>query len=267
MVSVTAGTTTPAGCKSSPAFVLGRPHTVPVCGLPASAANSTFARQGAAVPTMTKTTGTKVKICGITSVDDAHAAIDCGAWAIGLIFYPESPRRCELEQAAAIATAVRKRVEVAGVFVNAPLDELLATVESVPLTILQLHGDEGPSYCDEARRRTGLRVIKAVRARDASAVRALSAYRTDFHMLDAYVAGSWGGTGERFDWELASAHPGSPPLLLSGGLDARNVGEAIEVVRPFAVDVASGVEAEPGRKDHDELRRFFAAVEGATARV
>jgi phosphoribosylanthranilate isomerase len=210
---------------------------------------------------------TKVKICGITNEDDARAAIECGAWAIGLIFYPDSPRRCELEQAAAIATAVRRRVEVAGVFVNAPLDEVLATVENVPLTVLQLHGDEGPSYCEEARRRTGLKVIKAARARDAAAVRALSAYRTDFHILDAYVPGSWGGTGERFDWELAAAHSGHPPLILSGGLDARNVSDAIELVKPFAVDVASGVEAEPGRKDHDELRRFFASVEGAAARV
>jgi phosphoribosylanthranilate isomerase len=209
----------------------------------------------------------KVKICGITNIDDARAAVDCGAWAIGLIFYPDSPRRCELDEAAAIATAVRRQVEVAGVFVNAQLDELLATAESVPLTMLQLHGDEGPSYCDEARRRTGLKVVKAARARDASAVRSLSAYRTDFHMLDAYVAGSWGGTGERFDWELAAAHPGKPPLLLSGGLDARNVVDAIELVRPFAVDVASGVEDAPGRKDHVELRRFFASVEGATAPV
>jgi phosphoribosylanthranilate isomerase len=212
-------------------------------------------------------TNTNVKVCGITSIEDARAALDCGAWAIGMIFYRESPRRCEIEQAAEIATAFRRKLEVVGVFVNAHLDELLATVESVPFTMLQLHGDEGPAYCDEVRRRTGLKIVKATRARDAAAVRALSSYRTELHMLDAFVPGSWGGTGERFDWELAAAHPGSPPLVLSGGLDARNVVDAIELVRPFAVDVASGVEASPGRKDHDELRRFFASVEGATARV
>jgi phosphoribosylanthranilate isomerase len=210
---------------------------------------------------------TRVKICGITSTGDALAAVELGAWAIGTIFYPGSPRRCEVETAAEIATAVRRRVEVAGVFVNAPLAEVLETVENVPLTMIQLHGDEGPSYCEEVRRRTGLAVIKAGRARDASAVRALSAYRTDFHLLDAHVRGAWGGTGERFDWELAAVHPSRPPLLLSGGLVPENVADAISVVRPFAVDVASGVEAAPGRKDHDKLRRFFASVERATAQV
>lgn len=210
---------------------------------------------------------TKVKICGITNTDDGLAAVDLGAWAIGTIFYRESPRRCEVEVAAEIATAVRRRVEVAGVFVNAPLGEVLETVENVPLTMIQLHGEEGPSYCEEVRRRTGLAVIKAGRARDASAVRALSAYRTNFHLLDAHVPGAWGGTGEGFDWGLAAAHPGRPPLLLSGGLVPENVADAIATVRPFAVDVASGVEDAPGRKDHDKLRRFFASVERATAQV
>jgi phosphoribosylanthranilate isomerase len=210
---------------------------------------------------------TKVKICGITNLDDAEAAVVCGAWAVGINFYRESPRCCEVEEAAEIATALRRRVEVAGVFVNAGLDEVLAAAESVPLTMLQLHGGEGPAYCDEIRRRSGLRVIKAARARDAATVRALSAYRTDFHMLDAYVQGSWGGTGERFDWELAAAHPGKPPLMLSGGLDPDNVADAIATVRPFAVDVASGVEASAGQKDHEKVRRFFESVQDATARV
>jgi phosphoribosylanthranilate isomerase len=209
----------------------------------------------------------KVKICGITNTDDALAAVELGAWAIGTIFYPDSPRRCDVEEAAELATAVRRRVEVAGVFVNAPLAEVLETVENVPLTMIQLHGDEGPSYCDEIRRRTGLAVIKAGRAKDTAAVRALSAYRTDFHLLDAHVHDAWGGTGERFDWELAAAHSGRPPLLLSGGLAPENVADAIAVVQPFAVDVASGVEAELGRKDPDKLRRFFASVERAPAQV
>ena len=210
---------------------------------------------------------TNVKICGITRLDDALAAVELGAWAVGTIFYPESPRRCEIEDAAAIATAVRRKAEVVGVFANAPLAELLETVENVPLTMLQLHGEEGPSYCEEARRRTGLAVIKACRAKDAAAVRALSAYRTELHLLDSHVTGAWGGTGERFDWELAASHPARPPLVLSGGLDPENVADAIAAVRPFAVDVASGVEAAAGRKDHDKLRRFFASVERATAQV
>jgi phosphoribosylanthranilate isomerase len=210
---------------------------------------------------------TRIKICGITNLEDAEAAAGLGAWALGMIFYEGSPRRCEVEQAAEVATVLRRRVELAGVFVNAPLDEILGVMDSVPLSILQLHGDEGPSYCEEARRRTGLKVMKAARVRDRSAVRALSSYRADFHLLDAHAPGSFGGTGKSFDWELATAHPGKPPLVLSGGLEPGNVAEAITVAKPFAVDVASGVEAEPGRKDHDKLARFFSAVERTAAPV
>jgi phosphoribosylanthranilate isomerase len=210
---------------------------------------------------------TRVKICGITNVADARAAVELGAWAIGMIFHEQSPRRCELEEAAVIGAALRRRVELVGVFVNSPLDDVMSVLESVPLTIVQLHGDEGPSYCDEARRRTGLKLMKAVRVQDRAAARALSAYRTDYHLMDSHVSGSWGGTGQRFDWQLAAEHPHEPALVLSGGLDPQNVAEAIEVTQPFAVDVASGVEAEPGRKDLELLRRFFDSVERAAAPV
>jgi phosphoribosylanthranilate isomerase len=210
---------------------------------------------------------TRVKICGITNLEDARAAVELGAWAIGMIFDDRSPRRCELDEAAAIGAALRRKVELVGVFVNAPLDEVMGVLESVPLTIVQLHGDEGPSYTEEARRRTGLKLMKAARVRDGAAARALSAYHTDFHLMDSHVPGTWGGTGQRFDWKLAAAHPHEPPLVLSGGLDPGNVAEAIEVARPFAVDVASGVEAEPGRKDPEQLRRFFESVDRAAARV
>jgi phosphoribosylanthranilate isomerase len=210
---------------------------------------------------------TRVKICGITNVEDARAAVDLGAWAIGMIFHEGSPRRCELEEAAAIGAALRRKVELVGVFVNAPFDEVMEVLDNVPLTILQLHGEEGPSYANEARRRTGLKVMKAARVRDGAAVRALSAYRTDFHLMDSHVPGTWGGSGQRFDWKLAAEHPHKPPLVLSGGLDPGNVAEAIEVARPFAVDVASGVEAEPGRKDPEKLRQFFESVERAAAPV
>jgi phosphoribosylanthranilate isomerase len=206
----------------------------------------------------------KVKICGLTRLEDARQAVDSGAWAIGMVFHPDSPRRVEVERAAEIATAFRRRCEVVGVFVNTPLDDLLRTLGSVPLTMLQLHGDEGPSYCAEAARRSGLKVMKAVRAKDAQAVRSLAAFHTDFHMIDAYVPGVYGGTGEGFDWELAAAHSGDVPLVLSGGLTAQNVGEALAAVRPFAVDVASGVEAAPGIKDSYRLQAFFEAVDSAT---
>jgi phosphoribosylanthranilate isomerase len=210
---------------------------------------------------------TRVKICGLTNVDDARAAAGLGAWALGMVFHEGSPRRCELDEAAAIGAALKRKAELVGAFVNAPLDEVQHVLDSVPLTILQLHGEEGPSYCDEARRRTGLKVMKAARVRDRAAVRALSAYRTDFHLLDSHVPGRYGGSGERFDWELAAEHPHEPPLVLAGGLEPGNVAEAIEIARPFAVDVASGVEAEPGRKDPAKLREFFAAVERAAAPV
>jgi phosphoribosylanthranilate isomerase len=211
--------------------------------------------------------GTRVKICGITRLEDAELASECGAWGIGMLMWPGSPRYCDVERAAEIASAMRRRLEVAGVFVNAPLDEVVAVARDVPLTLLQLHGDEGPSYCEEARRRTGLKVMKAARVRDMTTVRELAVYHTDLHLLDAYVRGRPGGTGERFDWEIAAAHPGDPPLVLSGGLDPDNVADAITIAKPFAVDVASGVEAEPGIKDADKVRRFFEAVETAGARV
>jgi phosphoribosylanthranilate isomerase len=206
---------------------------------------------------------TRVKICGLTALEDAHLAADLGAWALGMIFWPDSPRSCSIEQAEAIGAQLHRRVELAGVFVNASLDHVAETADICRFTLLQLHGDEGPSYCQEAARRTGCRVIKAARVRDAADVQAIRAYRTDFHLLDTHSERAPGGTGESFDWQLARLHPGNPPLILSGGLTADNVGQAIAAVRPFGVDSASGTEAEPGRKDHAKLTAFFGAVEAA----
>ena len=211
---------------------------------------------------------TKVKICGVTNVADAELAASHGAWAIGMVFHPESPRACEPVAAAEIGAVMKRRLEVVGVFVNAHLDEVVDVAESAGLTMLQLHGEEGPSYCQEAARRTGLKVIKVARVRDAASVRGLAAYRTDFHMLDAYVRGQPGGTGERFEWSLAREHGPGIPLILSGGIRPENVAEAIESVQPFAIDTASGVEAAPGQKDPDKLARLFESVrESAPARA
>lgn len=209
----------------------------------------------------------KVKICGITRPEDARQAVGLGAWAIGLIFHDPSPRRCDLAVAEEIGIELRRRIELAGVFVNRPLDELAQVAERCSLSILQLHGDEGPAYCREAARRTGARVMKAVRVRDASTVRALAAWRVDLHLLDAHVEGARGGTGETFNWELAGAHPGRVPVVLSGGLTPDNVGAGIAAVRPFAVDSASGTEAAPGRKEPAQVVAFFRAVEAASARL
>jgi phosphoribosylanthranilate isomerase len=130
-----------------------------------------------------------------------------------------------------------------------------------------LHGEEGPSFCAEAARRTGCRVIKAARVRSGADIQALVPFTTDYHLLDSHVAGRRGGSGETFDWGLARAHRGAVPVILSGGLRPDNVAEAIAAVQPFAVDVASGVEASPGRKDPAKLRAFAEAVRSADALI
>ncbi len=207
----------------------------------------------------------KIKFCGITNLRDAERAVSAGAWAVGLIFWPGSPRCCELEAAAEIAAALKRRVEVVGVFVNPTLERLAETADAVELTIIQLHGEEGPIFCGEVARRTGCRVIKAARVHSGADLQALSAFHTDFHLLDSFVPGVLGGTGETFEWELARGHRGNAPLILSGGLTPGNVAGAIAEVRPFAVDVASGVEFSPGRKDPAKLEAFAQAVHATAA--
>lgn len=209
---------------------------------------------------------TSVKICGCARTEDAKQAADLGAWAVGMIMWPGSPRACPPEVAEEISASLRRRLHLAAVFVNATLDEVALAADRYSLSILQLHGDEGPAYAREAARRTGAKVMKAIPARDAAAVRDLERFHTDFHLLDAHVPGLRGGTGENFDWELARRHAGHTPLVLSGGLNPENVGDAVAAVEPFAVDVASGVEASPGVKDPERMEAFFAAV-AATAPV
>jgi phosphoribosylanthranilate isomerase len=183
---------------------------------------------------------TRVKICGITNARDARQAVERGAWALGMIFWDESRRACPLDAAEGIGAELRREVELTGVFVNATLDEVAAIAERCSLGMLQLHGDEGPAYCREAARRTGCKVMKAVRVKNQASIRALQPFRVDYHLLDAYVPRSPGGTGESFNWELAATHGGAVPVVLSGGLTPDNVGQAIAAARPFAVDTASG---------------------------
>jgi phosphoribosylanthranilate isomerase len=206
----------------------------------------------------------RIKFCGIARLEDAERAVELGAWAVGMVLWPSSPRACPPETAVEIGAALHRRAEVAGVFVDAHLDEVAAAAEAYRLTLIQLHGDEGPVYCGEIARRTGCKIIKAARVRGAADVQALRAFRTDFHLLDAYAPGVPGGTGETFEWELARAHAHDRPLILSGGLTPANVGDAIAAVHPFAVDVASGVEGSPGVKDHAQMAAF-ASVVAATA--
>ena len=210
----------------------------------------------------------RVKICGVTNLEDALLASELGAWALGMIFYDGSPRACRVDDAETIGAALRRRAELAGVFVNATLDEIARTSDRVGLTLVQLQGDEGPAFCAEVARRTGARVIKAVSLRDAGDVRELERFHTDFHLVDGHSAGLRGGTGKTFDWSLLADRRGHVPLIVSGGLTAENVGAANVATTPFAVDVASGVEARPGRKDPARLAAFFAAVQAAgTARA
>jgi phosphoribosylanthranilate isomerase len=209
---------------------------------------------------------TEVKACGITNLDDARLAADLGAWAVGLILWPDSPRACKPAAAEEIGAVLHRRCEIAGVFVNATLDEVALAADRYGLTLLQLHGDEGPAYCREAARRTGCKVMKAVRVKDAAAVRGIEAFMTDYHLLDAYVPRTRGGTGQTFAWDLVRHHRGSVPIVLSGGLTAENVAEAIAVAGPFAVDSASGTEASPGRKDPARMEAFFNAVAAADER-
>ena len=206
-----------------------------------------------------------MKVCGLTNQHDAELAVELGAWALGMIFYEGSPRRCSLSEAQSICAALRRRAELCGVFVNASLDEIAGISEELGLTMLQLHGDEGPSFCAEAARRNGARVAKAAQVADAGDIRDLERFHVDFHLLDARPSRTQahalrGGTGETFDWSLVRGRRSGVPLIVSGGLNAQNVGEAIAVSRPFAVDTASGTEAAPGRKDERKLRAFFEAA-------
>ncbi|HXM86781.1 MAG TPA: phosphoribosylanthranilate isomerase [Solirubrobacteraceae bacterium] len=212
---------------------------------------------------------TRAKICGLTSLRDAELAVELGAWALGMIFYEQSPRRCSPAEAERITAALRRKVELCGVFVNAPLERVVGLGGELGLSLLQFNGDEGPSFCAEAARATGARVIKAAQVSGPGDVRDLERFHVDFHLLDARAKDPAkrelrGGTGDTFDWSLVRARRSRIPLILSGGLDAENVGAAIDAVRPYAVDNASGTESAPGRKDPRKLRAFLAAVESAS---
>ncbi len=205
----------------------------------------------------------RVKFCGITNLDDAAEAVRLGAWAIGLIHFDGSPRCVEPGVAAEIGAAFRRKCEVVGVFVNPTLEEVDKAVENAACTMVQLNGAEGAQFCGEVARRTGVKVIKAVHVASAADVHAAEAYRTDYHLFDRRGKGQWGGTGKSFDWELLRGHRSDIPDILAGGLRPENVADAIAVTQPYAVDVASGVEIEPGRKDHAAMTAFFEAAQPA----
>jgi phosphoribosylanthranilate isomerase len=199
----------------------------------------------------------KVKICGITNVDDGLAAAEAGADVLGFVFYDQSPRRIALPAAAGLIGQLPPFVLKAGVFVNAPEDVVLRAIAECGLNLLQFHGDEPPAYCLQF----GLMSMKAFRIRGAASLQALPNYPTDAWLLDAYCPGKPGGTGETFNWDLAREARGyGRPVFLAGGLTPENVAEAVRRAQPYGVDVSSGVEAAPGRKDHAKIRAFIHAA-------
>ena len=205
----------------------------------------------------------RVKICGLTRLRDAEAAVELGAWAVGMGFQHESSRYCELAEAERIGAALHRRAEIAGVFVNEHLDVITDVCERAGLTLVQLQGDEGPAFAGEVARRTGARTIKAAAVRGPATLQDLARFHTDFHLLDGHAPGLHGGTGSSFEWSIVRRRRSSVPLIVSGGLRPENVGEAIAATAPFAVDVASGVEASPGVKDHARMHAFLEAAVAA----
>ena len=204
---------------------------------------------------------TWVKVCGITNVDDALLAADAGADAIGLVF-AYSPRQVDSEQAGKIAAALPGRVTKVGVFVNEEPAKILRLADVVGLDYAQLHGDEDPAMVAEVQE-GGLRVIKAVRVRDAKSLERLDDYGADFYLLDAYSEKARGGTGETFDWGVANASTGYANILISGGLTLENVRAAVEFFGPYGVDASSSLEAAPGIKNDERVRRFVDAAKSA----
>jgi len=202
----------------------------------------------------------KVKICGITSIADGLAAAEAGADMIGLMFVEKSPRVISLETAAEISRALPPFIIKVGVFVNPAEDLVQRAIADCGVTLLQFHGDETPEFCAQF----GMMSMKAFRIRDAQSLDELPKFNTEAYLLDAYSAEARGGTGEKFNWDLAiEAKKFQRPIFLAGGLTAENVAEAVRKVQPFAVDVSSGVESSPGKKDHAKVRAFIANVRTA----
>ncbi len=201
-----------------------------------------------------------VKICGITSQADALAAAKAGADAVGLMFYEGSPRCVSLEAARAIVEVLPPSVARVGVFVNAVDSVVKRVMRECTLNVLQFHGEESPEFCAGF----GAMTLKAIRVKDESSLAELERFGTDGFLLDAFSKDARGGTGEQFNWDLArQAAACGKPIFLAGGLTTENVAEAVRVAEPFAVDVSSGGESEPGKKDAEKMRAFVAAAKGA----
>jgi len=202
----------------------------------------------------------KIKICGITNLADATAAVEAGADALGFIFYEQSPRHVQIECVAKIVQKLPLWVLKVGVFVNPDPELVMTALGNCGLNLLQFHGEESPEFCKSF----GVMSMKAFRIKDAESLQQIPDYRTDIYLLDSYVAGKQGGTGEGFDWSLAvEAKKFGKPIFLAGGLTPKNVAEVVQKVQPYGVDVSSGVETSPGKKDHSKIWKFIEAARKA----
>ena len=198
----------------------------------------------------------KVKICGMTSLKDALLAVENGADAVGFIFYKDSPRNISQGEVKEIVAQMPPSIETVGVFVNETSDKINRIAEQCRLTAVQLHGDESPAFCRRIKRR----VVKAFRVKDAKSLKGISDYDVSGFLLDSYNDDGRGGTGQIFDWNLALRVKKQGPVILAGGLNPYNVYTAIHRVKPYGVDVCSGVEKSAGVKDPRKISEFIRAV-------
>ena len=202
----------------------------------------------------------QVKICGITNLEDALCAAQNGVAAVGFMFYPPSPRYIEPQKAREIIDRLPSHLVKVGVFVNENPDEVQRIYDGCPLDMIQLHGDESPGYC---RSFPAERLIKALELKDEEDLKRAAAYDVAAILADSRHADLYGGTGKTSNWELASHLTG--PLVLSGGLKENNIAEALKIVHPAALDIASGVEMSPGKKDHLKIQRIMQLIQTADA--
>ncbi|OGX08717.1 MAG: hypothetical protein A2Z88_01860 [Omnitrophica WOR_2 bacterium GWA2_47_8] len=204
----------------------------------------------------------KIKVCGVTNEADALYAVDRGAWALGFIFYKKSPRYVAPAKAKRIIKQLPPFVTPVGVFVNEKGSVVKKVAEECGLQAIQLHGDESPAYC---KRLKGFKIIKAFRmepgeAKGESTLAKTRPYPVDAYLLDTFKAGTFGGTGQTFNWDVIKGKTFKKNIILSGGLNPYNVADAIKAVKPYAVDVSNGVEERPGKKSKKLLQQFFARI-------
>lgn len=199
----------------------------------------------------------KIKICGITNIQDAQAAVDLGADALGFIFVPDSPRYVIPQTVERIISELPPFIATVGVFVDASLEAVSETIELCGLSAVQLHGSETPDECNTIATRCRVPVIKAFRVKDRHSLSPIPEYKVSAYLLDTYVKGKKGGTGEIFNWDLARDAKEYGRIIVAGGLTPENVGQAVRHIGPYAVDVGSGVEDRPGKKDHSKIKMLI----------